>query len=71
MASNYYTDFPEKKVTATDKQSVKGNRKTLTLPEKSVNYPGIPGKGGPDRSGGTPRKGYCGPFHVKKDGFSG
>lgn len=71
MASNYYTEFPERKTSATDKQSVKGAKKTLSMKEKPVGYPGIPGKGGPDRSGGTPRKGYAGPFNIKKDGFSG
>ena len=33
-------------------------------------WPGLPGKTqGKDRSGGTPKKGYAGPFYVKSEGL--
>lgn len=35
----------------------------------TANWPGLPGKGGPNRAGGAPTKGHAGEFYVKKEGF--
>jgi hypothetical protein len=45
-----------------------GRRPTLTMPEKTANWPGLPGKAGPNRSGGAPTRGKLGPFTVKREG---
>jgi len=73
MPSRYYSNFPERKISGAPEQKDKKGTPTgsRSLNEKSVAYPGIPGKGGPDRSAGTERRGYSGPFNIKKEGFSG
>ena len=39
---------------------------STAMPIKTANWPGLPGPGGPDRSDGTPKVGYCGaPFYAK------
>jgi len=43
-----------------------GKAQSMAMPIKTANWPSLPGPGGPDRSGGTPKVGYCGaPFYVK------
>jgi hypothetical protein len=42
---------------------------SMPMPEKTASWPGVPGKTGPNRSGGTPKKGKRGPFHVKHEGM--
>jgi hypothetical protein len=32
--------------------------------EKTASWPGLPGKSGPDRSGGVPNRGYAGGFYA-------
>lgn len=46
-----------------------GSPPSLAMPEKTANWPGLPGKGGPDRSAGTPKTGYAGPHRVKQEGL--
>lgn len=52
------------------KTDSRGSKASATVKEK-VSYPGVslPGKGGPDRAGGTPKSGKMGSFHVDKKGF--
>ncbi len=72
MANRYHTNFPERKVSGGPEQKEKkGTKGGHSMNEKAVGYPGIPGKAGPDRSGGIERRGYAGPFNIKKEGFSG
>ena len=37
--------------------------------EGTANWPGLPGKAGPNRSGGTKTTGHAGPFRVKSVGI--
>lgn len=46
-----------------------GGRPTLTLPEKTANWGGLPGKTQKSRAGGAPTTGHAGKFHVKQDGL--
>lgn len=47
-----------------------GRRPTLTLPNKTANWPGAPGNTqSKSRSAGMPETGKRGPFYVKKDGL--
>ena len=46
-----------------------GAKPAESMPQKTAAWPGLPGKGGPDRSGGDPKQGPLGPFYVKKEGF--
>ena len=65
-------DYSEFNGSSGKKKSVKGSngsKRILTLPEKTANWPGLPGKGGPNRSAGSPTSGKIGKFHVKKEGF--
>lgn len=46
-----------------------GAKSGASMPEKTAAWPGLPGKSGPNRSGGTPKSGPLGPFHVKGEGI--
>ena len=47
-----------------------GKRPTLTLPNKTANWPGVPGgTQSRSRSAGVPEIGHKGPFYVKKVGL--
>lgn len=47
-----------------------GSAPSLSMPEKPVGYPGLPGKEQPkSRSGGAPTSGPLGPFYVNKEGL--
>ena len=46
-----------------------GRRPTLTLPEKTANWGGLPGKTQKSRAGGAPTTGHAGKFRVKQDGL--
>lgn len=47
-----------------------GSAPAAKLPEKTVGYPGVPGKTQPkSRANGTPTTGHCGPFYVRKEGL--
>ena len=46
-----------------------GSTPSIPMPEKTANWPGLPGKAGPNRSAGTPETGYAGPFRVKQVGM--
>jgi hypothetical protein len=69
MGNSYYSEFSEDNAKARSNRSKTGSKKTLTLPDKTANWPGLPGKGGPNRSAGSPTSGKMGKFHVKKEGF--
>ena len=43
-----------------------GNPPSMSMPEKTANWPGLPGKSGPDRSGGVPNNGYFAGFYAKQ-----
>ena len=44
-----------------------GSAASAPMPEKTADWPGLPGK--PGKSRGSPETGYCGPFYVKKEGL--
>ena len=46
-----------------------GSRPGLSAPDKTANWPGVPGKTQRSRAGGAPTTGYAGPFEVKKVGI--
>lgn len=46
-----------------------GKAQSTTMPMKTADWPGLPGKASPDRSGGTKKTGHCGPFRVKQVGM--
>lgn len=46
-----------------------GSTPSLSMPEKTAAWPGLPGKASPNRSAGTPRTGFSGLFVVKKEGM--
>ena len=46
-----------------------GSPASAPMPVKTANWPGLPGKAGPNRSGGDPTSGKLGPFYVKKEGL--
>lgn len=71
MASRYFTEMREKKLKGGAKYQPPGTGSRGSVKEKTPKWPGLPGKGGPDRSAGVSRKGSMGPFNVKKEGFSG
>lgn len=52
MASRFFSDFKEKKVSGSKGAKPTGKLKSLSGTEKTANWPGLPGKSGPDRSGG-------------------
>ena len=46
-----------------------GSSPSLAMPEKTANWPGLPGKASPSRAAGAPKTGYSGPFRVKQQGM--
>lgn len=46
-----------------------GKSPSQAMPEKTVSWPGVPGKTQGSRSGGAPTRGKLGPFEVKKFGL--
>lgn len=46
-----------------------GPAPSTSMPMKTANWPGLPGKAGPNRANGTPKEGHCGPFFNKKEGM--
>lgn len=46
-----------------------GASPSAPMPERTANWPGVPGKTQKGRSGGTAKAGYFGPFYVKSDGI--
>ena len=46
-----------------------GKSQATAMPMKTAAWPGTPGKTGPNRSGGAPKSGHCGAFHVKQEGL--
>jgi hypothetical protein len=47
-----------------------GGAPSASMPEKTANWPGVPGKTqAKSRAGGAPTRGHCGPFEVKKIGL--
>ena len=67
--------FFNKDAVPSKQSSAKGppTQKSGTVPEmkmKTANWPGAGGKTqSKDRSGGTPKKGHMGSFHVKQEGI--
>ena len=41
-----------------------GSPPSTAMPVKTAGWPGLPGKDGPNRSGGTPNHGYAGQFYA-------
>lgn len=70
MANKYHGNL-----TGNGKQSGGSNAQqrrsppAMSMPEKTANWGGLPGKTGPNRSGGAPKRGKRGPFHVKAEGI--
>lgn len=52
-------------------KGTQGGEPSVSFKEKpGFRKPGLPGKGGPNRSGGAPKRSAFGaPFHVDKEGF--
>ena len=48
--------------------AAQGKKAAIVMPEKTVNWPGLPGKSGPSRTGGAPGKGPLGDFYVHRKG---
>ena len=70
MANKLYGGMGGKGGGKADGGKQAGTAQSSAMPMKSADYPGLPGKAGPDRSGGTTRIGHCGaPFHVKQKGL--
>lgn len=46
-----------------------GSPPSEAMNEKTANWPGLPGKGSPDRSAGVKQSGSMGPFRHKKAGI--
>ena len=46
-----------------------GRAPSLSMPERTAAWPGLPGKSGPNRSGGAPTSGKLGQFRVKREGI--
>ncbi len=46
-----------------------GSPAPTAMPERTANWPGVPGKTQAARNAGTPTKGPLGPFHVKAEGI--
>ncbi len=70
MSNKYHSNL-----TGNGKQSggsqaqTRSSHPEMLMPEKTANWGGLPGKTGPNRSGGAPKRGKCGPFHVKAEGI--
>ncbi|MCR4338509.1 MAG: hypothetical protein NUW01_01335 [Gemmatimonadaceae bacterium] len=47
-----------------------GSPMPTAMPERTAGWGGLPGPTGPDRSGGAPKEGHCGKFHVKQKGLA-
>ena len=71
MASSYYTEVREKSKGGKKYTPPGATPQPSNMPMKSPNWPGLPGKGGPDRAAGVKRSGRMGSFNVKNEGFSG
>ena len=70
MGNSNYSEFSEDNAKARSNRSKTGSKKTLTLPDKSTNWPGLPGPGQKkDRSAGVKKSGYRGSFHIKQVGL--
>ena len=73
MANAYYSDIAPKQLTnkKEKKHGAMGMSPTLSMPIKTANWPGVPGKTQKNmRHGGAATKGYCGAdFYVKKEGL--
>lgn len=65
MPNRYYSDI-NGRLTGGQGGSNKaqGAPAKITMPEGTANWPGLPGKSGPDRSGGAPKQGKLGKFTV-------
>lgn len=46
-----------------------GASPSASMPERTANWPGVPGKTQKSRAGGAPKTGHCGPFYVKSEGI--
>ncbi len=53
MASRYFTEMKERKVSGGNKYSPPTGSMSSSLNEKTAAWPGLPGKSGPDRSNGV------------------
>ena len=54
----------------TTKGTPQGGAPAASVKEKpGFSRMGLPGKGGPNRSGGAPKRGPLGPFYVDSEGF--
>jgi len=72
MPNKFYNDLSSKgggKVNPADAGEGKGTPAPSAMPMKTAAWPGLPGKTGPERSLGTPKRGKRGPFHVKQEGL--
>ena len=46
-----------------------GSGPSISMPEKTANWPGLPGKASPDRSAGVPKEGAITKFRVDQEGM--
>ena len=71
MPNPYYSDVVADKSRGGEGGSNKaqGSTPSTAMPERTADWPGVPGKTGPSRAGGAPTKGKLGPFEVKKQGI--
>lgn len=44
-----------------------GSPANVSMPVRTANWPGLPGKSGPDRSAGVPNRGYVGQFYALQE----
>jgi hypothetical protein len=53
MANRYYTNFEDRKISSGSAPTPGSKSRESTVNEKTAAWPGLPGKSGPDRSGGV------------------
>ena len=59
MASRYFTELKERRVSGGKKYSPPSGSMSSSLNEKTAAWPSLPGKSGPDRSGGVKKLKVC------------
>lgn len=74
MANQNYSSVRSENASKGGGRSVAGTPQGGAAPDRVKEKPafprmGLPGKGGPDRSGGSPKRGPLGPFYIDSEGF--
>lgn len=70
MSNKYHNSGPSKQTGGEGgSNKAMGASPSSSMPEKTANWPGVPGKTQKGRAGGAPASGKRGPFYVKKIGL--